>query len=82
MLFRSGTAPSPTELTAKGKHRLSAAFAEWLMGVDPGWITDVPGISRNDQLKAAGNGVVPAQCAAALRDMLRSNHENLRAMRQ
>lgn len=65
-----GTAPSPTELTAKGKHRLSAAFAEWLMGVDAGWITDVPGISRNDMLKAAGNGVVPQQAAAALRDML------------
>lgn len=65
-----GTAPAPTELTAKGKHRLSAKFAEWLMGVDPGWITDVPGISRNDMLKAAGNGVVPQQAAAALRDML------------
>lgn len=65
-----GTAPAPTELTAKGKHRLSARFAEWLMGVDPGWITDTPGISRNDQLKAAGNGVVPQQASAALRHML------------
>ncbi|WP_442892930.1 DNA cytosine methyltransferase [Arthrobacter sp. USHLN218] len=65
-----GTAPAPTELTDKGKHRLSARFAEWMMGVDPGWITDVPGISRNDMLKAAGNGVVPQQAAAALRHML------------
>ena len=69
-----GAAPSPTELTPKGKHRLSAAFAEWMMGVDPGWVTGVD-ISRNEQLKAIGNGVVPAQATAALRDMLRSNHE-------
>lgn len=40
------------------------------MGVDPGWITDTPGITRNDQLKAIGNGVVPQQAAAALTHML------------
>jgi DNA (cytosine-5)-methyltransferase 1 len=28
------------------------------------------GISRNEQLKACGNGVVPQQAMAALRDML------------
>ena len=67
-----GAAPTPTELTPKGKHRLSARFAEWMMGVPSGWIADTPGISRNDQLKAAGNGVVPQQAAAALADMLRS----------
>ena len=31
---------------------------------------DVPGISRSDQLKALGNGVVPAQAAAATRRWL------------
>lgn len=36
-----------------------------------GWICDVPGVGRNDALKAAGNGVVPQQAAAALSDMLR-----------
>lgn len=40
------------------------------MGVPEGWITDTPGVSRNDQLKACGNGVIPQQAAAALRDML------------
>jgi DNA (cytosine-5)-methyltransferase 1 len=40
-----------------------------MMGTPEGWITDVP-ISRNEQLKACGNGVVPQQAAAALRDML------------
>ena len=35
-----------------------------------GWATDVPGISRNDQLRIVGNGVVPHQAAAALRWLL------------
>ncbi|MFP5367478.1 MAG: hypothetical protein ACLGIS_11620 [Actinomycetes bacterium] len=36
-----------------------------------GWITaKAIGISRNEQLKACGNGVVPQQAIAALRDML------------
>lgn len=40
------------------------------MGLPAGHVTDVPGISRNDQLKMLGNGVVPQQAAAALRMML------------
>lgn len=63
-------APPPTELSAKGTPRLSARFSEWMMGLPDGWITDVPGITRNEALKAAGNGVVPQQAAAALRIML------------
>jgi len=42
------------------------------MGLPDGWITDVPGLSRNDQLKALGNGVVPQQAALALRLLLPS----------
>jgi DNA (cytosine-5)-methyltransferase 1 len=38
-----------------------------MMGLPPGWVTDVPGIPRAAQLKALGNGVVPAQGAAAFR---------------
>jgi len=49
---------------------LSAQFAEWLMGLPDGHVTDVPGISRNAQLKLCGNGVVPQQAAHALRLML------------
>ena len=44
-----------------------------MMGVPDGWICDVPGITRNDALKAAGNGVVPQQAIAALQDMLRAD---------
>lgn len=69
-------APAPTEPTGRNSgHRLSARFAEWMMGVPDGWIVDVPGISRNEALKAAGNGVVPQQAAAALRDMLAHTNE-------
>lgn len=58
-------APLPTEPGKTGKPRLSPRFSEWLMGLPAGWITDTPGITRNEALKAAGNGVVPQQCAAA-----------------
>lgn len=36
------------------------------MGLPSGWITDVPGITRNEALKACGNGVVPQQAHAAI----------------
>lgn len=50
--------------------RLSPLFVEWLMGLPAGWVTDVPGLSRAQQLKALGNGVVPQQAAAALSHMI------------
>lgn len=37
------------------------------MGLPAGHVTDVPDLTRTQQLKALGNGVVPAQAAAALR---------------
>ena len=44
------------------------------MGLPPGWVTDFAiGISRNDQLKALGNGVVPQQAALALSLLLSDN---------
>ena len=63
----SRPAPAPTELGSKGSPRLSAPFSEWLMGLPAGHVTDVPGITRNEALKALGNGVVPQQGAEALR---------------
>ncbi|MGO4143818.1 DNA cytosine methyltransferase [Paenarthrobacter sp. YAF11_1] len=65
-----GAAPSPVELSPAGKPRLSAYFAEWMMGLPAGWVTGVPGVGWSEQLKACGNGVVPQQAVAALRDML------------
>lgn len=63
-------APEPTEPGPKGNPRLSARFVEWMMMLPAGWVTDVPGVTRNQALKALGNGVVPPQAAAALRLML------------
>jgi len=63
------SAPPPTEPGRTGQ-RLSPAFVEWLMGLPEGWVTGVPGLSRNAQLKALGNGVVPAQAAMALHLLL------------
>jgi DNA (cytosine-5)-methyltransferase 1 len=37
-----------------------------MMGLPDGWVTGVPGLSRNDHLKAIGNGVVPQQAAIAI----------------
>lgn len=60
-------APAPTEPTGKdGAPRLSSKFTEWMMGLEPGWITGV-GLSRKDELKACGNGVVPQQAMLALK---------------
>ena len=63
-------APNPTEPGANGKPRLSARFVEWMMCLPDGWVTDVPGITRNEALKALGNGVVTPQAVHALRVML------------
>jgi DNA (cytosine-5)-methyltransferase 1 len=64
-------ASAPTEPTGKGgANRLSPRFTEWMMGLPDGWITDVPGVTRNEALKLCGNGVVPQQAAEAVRWLL------------
>ena len=63
-------APEPTEPGPKGGPRLSAKFVEWMMMQPAGWITDTPGITRNEALKLCGNGVVTPQAVHALRVML------------
>lgn len=63
-------APAPTEPGRHGRPRLSPVFVEWLMGLDEGHVTGVPGLSRNQMLTALGNGVVPQQGAAALAELL------------
>ena len=62
--------PAPVAPGRNGDPRLAAAFTEWMMGLPEGWVTDVPGLSRNAQLRALGNGVVPQQAAMALRMLL------------
>ncbi len=66
------TAPPPTLPDGKnGNHRLNSAFVEWMMGLPEGHVTDSAiNITRNEQLKALGNGVVPQQAMYALRLLL------------
>ena len=45
--------------------KLNAKFVEYMMGLPDGWVTDV-GLSRAQQLKILGNGVVPHQAEYAL----------------
>ena len=72
-------APAPTEPGKSGAARLSPRFVEWMMGLPNGWVTDPAiGISRNDQLKALGNGVVPQQAALALDVLLQGATDYLR----
>jgi hypothetical protein len=63
-------APRPTELSPRGGQVLSPPFVEWMMGLPPGHVTGVPGLTRADQLKALGNGVVPQQAGAAVAYLL------------
>ena len=64
-------APPPAEPGPAGRARVSAVFAEWMMGI-PSLVTGVPGIPRTRQLKIIGNGVVPQQAAAALRLLIQA----------
>jgi DNA (cytosine-5)-methyltransferase 1 len=73
-------APCPTEPGGRGNRRLSARFSEWMMGLPAGWVTDVPGLSRNDQLHAIGNGVIPQQGEAAIRLLLERAPEATRTL--
>ena len=52
--------PNPLE---EGK--LNPKFVEYMMGLPAGWVTDLD-ISRSQQLKILGNGVVPQQAYRAL----------------
>lgn len=67
-------APAPTKPDgANGREQLSSKFTEWLMGLPEGWITGL-GLKRNDELKLAGNGVVPQQAELALRILLQDDN--------
>jgi DNA (cytosine-5)-methyltransferase 1 len=63
-------APAPTAPTKRGSQALSPAFVEWMMGLDDGWVTQVPDLTRNEMLHVLGNGVVPQQAAVAVEFLL------------
>ncbi len=59
--------PVPTVQNKNDKPELNPEFVEWVMGLEKGWITDIPEVSKKEALTALGNGVVPAQAAYALK---------------
>lgn len=63
-------APIPTELGPRGGRRLAARFAEWLMWIPAGHVTDVPDLTRAEQLERIGNGVVPIQAYTAFQYLM------------
>lgn len=62
--------PRPVVRGAHGGKAASARFIEWHMGLAAGWVTDVQGLSTAEQIELLGNGVVPQQAEAALRELL------------
>lgn len=62
-------APAPTE-PGRTAERLSPRFVEWMMCLTEGHVTNVPDLTRNEQLRLLGNGVVPPQAATAIRHLL------------
>lgn len=61
--------PPPTEIGPRGGVRLSSAFVEWMMGLPEGHVVG-RGLTRKEELRALGNGVVPGQAAAAVLALL------------
>jgi DNA (cytosine-5)-methyltransferase 1 len=57
--------PNPLDLNNK----LSPKFVEYMMGLPAGWVTDLD-ISRSQQLKLLGNGVVPQQAYKAINQLM------------
>jgi DNA (cytosine-5)-methyltransferase 1 len=63
------SAPLPSEPARRGGRQLSAAFVEWMLGLPPGFVTGIQ-LPRSAHLRLLGNGVVPQQAAAALRQLI------------
>jgi len=59
--------PAPWPVEPGSDDLVNPQFVEWMMGLPAGWVTDVPGLSREQKLRALGEGVVPQQAELALR---------------
>lgn len=72
VLGRPAPAPTVPPRREGGRARLSTKFVEWLMGLPDGHVTGEDlGLTREQQLRLLGNGVVPQQGAAAIYQLTR-----------
>lgn len=53
--------------------KLNTKYVEYMMGLPKGWVTDLP-VSRAQQFKMLGNGVVPQQAYHALETLCEVGH--------
>ncbi|GAA2229701.1 DNA cytosine methyltransferase [Herbiconiux moechotypicola] len=61
-------APAPAIVNEGNSPQPAPAFVEWLMGLEPGWVTSPSlGLTHAQQLTALGNGVLPAHAVAGVR---------------
>ncbi|MFC2777576.1 MAG: DNA cytosine methyltransferase [Pauljensenia sp.] len=73
VLGRPAPAPTVPPTREGGRERLSTRFVEWLMGVPEGHVTGADlGLTREQQLRLLGNGVVPQQAALAVGMLVRA----------
>ena len=67
VLGRPAPAPTVPPTREGGRARLSTRFVEWLMGLADGHVTgEELGLTREQQLRLLGNGVIPQQGAVAI----------------
>ena len=73
---RAAPPPSTPSRRPGGKPRLSARFVEWMMGLPEGHVTGPDlDLSREQQLRMLGNGVVPQQAALAVHTLIHTAKE-------
>lgn len=58
-----------------GEKKLNAQLSEWMMGLPPGWVTDL--VSNRQALRLIGNAVCPQQANYALLIMASNNNAQL-----
>lgn len=63
--FLGANPPAATRVSPQGKEEFDPVYAEWMMGLPKGWVTDILH-TRKDVHEILGNGVVPAQAVHAL----------------
>lgn len=69
-------APAPALLNDLTGLRPAAGFVEWLMGLEPAWVTNsMLKLSPNQQMAALGNGVLPLQALCALNRLVELHSE-------